>query len=122
MRRLDRRVTIQRKTVTQDESGQEIATWTAIAHRRPAFVAPVRGEERFAAQQVIARQQTTFTMRWSETVADVSPLDRILYPPPSDQNAQSPAVDTIYDVIEVVEVGRRDGLRIMAARRAEIAA
>ena len=117
--RLDRRIDIERKTVTQDEFGEEIVTWAKIVQRRAASVTPVRGEERFASDQFIAEQQVEFRIRYSSTVADVNPLDRIIYPASSD--ADSPELEPqIFDIIEVSEIGRREGLKIVAARRAEI--
>lgn len=115
MRMLDRRIDIERKDVTSDEYGQEVPGWTKIAQRRPAAVRPVRGDERFEAEQFVARQQTEFIMRWALSIAELSPLDRIIYPA-----GMAPTDAEIYDIIEVVEVGRREGFRVVAARRAEV--
>lgn len=117
MRMLDRRIDIERKSASQDGYGQDVDNWTKIATRRPAAVKPVRGDERFTSEQFAAFQQVEFTIRWATSVADVSPLDRIIYP-----SATNPAdVDdpNVYDIIEVSELGRREGLRIIGARRAE---
>lgn len=117
MRTLDRHIDIERKGSSQNGYGQEVDSWTKIATRRPAMVKPVRGDERFTAAQFVARQQVEFTIRWAASVSDVSPLDRIIYP-----SATDPAeVDdpNVYDIIEVDELGRREGLKIIAARRAE---
>lgn len=121
--RLDRLITIQRKSVTQDAYGQEIATWTALADRRAASVTPLRGEERFTAAQWMAKQQVEIRVRWSASIADLNPLDRIIYPAlevdvsPLDE----PLEHEIYDIIEASEIGRREGFKISAARRAEVA-
>lgn len=117
---LDRRITIQRKTVSQAPSGQEIDTWVAVSHCRPARVTPLGGSERFGADQFFARQQVEIEIRWSSIVADLNPLDRIVYPAPADPSEQSPAESQIYDIMSVDEIGRREGLLIKAARRAEI--
>jgi SPP1 family predicted phage head-tail adaptor len=117
MRTLDRRIDIERFSHVQDGTGQEVEAWSKIATRRPAAIKPVRGDERYTAAQFVARQQVEFTIRWAAIVADLSPTDRIIYP-----SATSPAdVDApnVYDIIEVSELGRREGLRIIAARRAE---
>lgn len=116
---LDRKVTIQRRTVTQDAAGQEVVTWSAIAHRRAAAIATLTADERFAANQFIAREQVAFEIRWSSSVADVNPLDRVLYPPPADEDEQAPTATTIYDILAVEEIGRRRGLKVTAARRTE---
>jgi len=117
MRGLDRKIDIERKTAVSDGYGQGIETWSKIATRRSAWVAPVRGDERFTSEQLVARQQTEFRVRYSSEIADLSPLDRIIYPATSI----IPRSHEIYDIIEVAELGRREALRIITARRAEIA-
>jgi SPP1 family predicted phage head-tail adaptor len=117
--RLDRRIDIQRKTATQDEFGQEVEAWGDLtAEPEWASVSALRGEERFTADQFVAREQVEFRVRWSQALADVNPLDRILYPPASASPAD-PDPSTVYDIMAVHELGRRQGLRILAARRAE---
>jgi head-tail adaptor len=117
MRGLDRLITIERFTATRDSYGEEVKTWVALDARRPALVQPLTGDERFTSDQFLARQQVTFTIRWSENVADLSPLDRIIYPP-MEEGSPAPVMQ-VYDIIDVQETGRREGLRISAARRAE---
>lgn len=118
--RLDRRITIQRRSVTYSDSGEPQETWAALSERRPASVSPVSGEERFTGEQYVARQQTEFRIRWSEDLAALTPLDRIVYP--ADDATASPEVTgSIYDVMAVHELGRREGLRILAARQVDVA-
>lgn len=119
MRGLDRKIDIERRTETQDDYGQPVEQWTKVATRRSAKVIPVSADERFTAEQFIARQQTEFRVRWSSALADLNPLDRIIYP--SSTDVDSPGQEPkIYDIIEVAELGRRDALKIVAARRAEV--
>jgi hypothetical protein len=73
-------------------------------------VGPVRGDERFAVPQILAKEATEFQIRWSSTVADVHPQDRVLYPPGSG------AAVAVYDIAAVHEIGRREGLRLIAER------
>jgi SPP1 family predicted phage head-tail adaptor len=118
--RLDRRITIQRKIVTSSPSGQPIETWVDLDPRRWASVNPVSGDERFTEPQLAGKQQTEFQVRYSADVASLTPLDRIVYPaiePASPPPEIPPA--TIYDVLAVHEVGRREGLRIITSRRAD---
>lgn len=116
--RLDRRIDIETFTATQLPSGQQVESWSKLVSRRAASVTPVGGGERFTADQFVARQQVEFRIRYSSVVANVSPLDRIIYPASTD--AESPSLEPqIYDIIEVSEIGRREGLRIIAARRSE---
>jgi head-tail adaptor len=109
---LDRKITIQRHSITYSSSGEPIETWADLAVRR-ASVLPVRGEERFGGDQWVAKEQMEFRVRWSADVADVSPLDRVIYPVGTVETANT------YDVMAVLPMGRHVGLRIMAARRAD---
>lgn len=111
--RLDRKITIQRRTTTLSDLGEPIETWGTLATRRAEYI-PVRGDERFGGEQWIAREQVEFRVRWDESIANLSPLDRVIYPvgTPTDANT--------YDVMGVLEVGRYDHFRIMAARRADV--
>jgi head-tail adaptor len=118
--RLDRKIDIQRKSVSLSASGAPIETWSNLAARRWASVSPVSGDERFQQPQLLARQQTEFLVRWSQVVADLSPLDRVIYPPVADTSPPTEIPTTsIYDVLEVHEIGRREGLKIIAVRRAD---
>lgn len=111
---LDRVISIERRTDTRDEVGQPIPTWERIGTTRWAMKRPVGGTERFSADQFIAREQVEFTVRWAEDLASLSPLDRIVYPAVSEPtNAQ------IFELMAVHDLGRKEGLRIMTARRSE---
>ena len=103
---MDRRITLQRKSSTPSSSGDPVVTWAALATVW-ANVSPVRGDERFTDPQYAAKEQTDFRIRYSSDVADLSPLDRILY-----QSAT-------YDILAVHELGRRETLQIIAFRRAD---
>jgi SPP1 family predicted phage head-tail adaptor len=119
--RLDRRIDIERKTVTHSPSGQPVETWSLVS-RRSASVTPLSGDERFSAPQYVAREQVQFEIRWSADVATVQPKDRIVYPAidTSLSPAPVPAERDIYDIFYIAEVGRRRGLRIVAVRRADV--
>lgn len=118
MRGLDRKIDLERKTVTLDAYGQEVETWTKLKTRLSATLRVISGSERFEAQQWIAMQQVEFRIRWSNAVADLNPLDRVIYPASSD--AESPALEPqIYEILQVSEMGRREALQIIAGRRAE---
>jgi head-tail adaptor len=117
--RLDRQITIQRKTVTQSASGDPVETWATLA-RRWASMDKLSGDERFNAPQILAQQQTEFQVRWSGDLAGLSPLDRIVYPALADASPEpTPTAGSIYDVLAVHEIGRREGLQIVAVRRAD---
>jgi head-tail adaptor len=115
MRTLDRFIDIQTLTTVPDPVGEPIETWTSIDARRPASYKPINGTERFISDQFVARQQAEFIIRWSVNVSMLNPLDRLIYPA-----GDSPILDEdIWDIMDVQELGRQDGLRILAARRAE---
>jgi head-tail adaptor len=114
--RLDRLIRIERKTVTQAATGQEVETWAALGpSKHAASVRTVRGDERFLAQQFIAREQTEFQVRKFTEIEDLNPLDRIVYP----ATTATPPTSSIYDILAVHELGRGEGFKIIAARRAE---
>jgi head-tail adaptor len=112
---LDVRIALQRKATSYSSSGSPVDVWSTLVERWSA-VDPVRGDERNAAQQWVAREQTKFTLRWSAAIDDLSPLDRVIFP--ADDAANSPISSrSVYDVIEVHQEGRNDKVVIMAARR-----
>jgi SPP1 family predicted phage head-tail adaptor len=100
---LDRRIVLQRPEATQDEHGEPVTTWVTVAEVA-AEVRPLRGVERFAAQQTVARVDTRFRIRW---MPGVVPTWRIVF----DRRS--------YDVDAVLEIGRREGFEILAQGRAE---
>jgi SPP1 family predicted phage head-tail adaptor len=117
--RLDRKIRIQRKTVALDGAGDPVETWSDLVGSVWASVAPVSGDERFSVPEISASQQTEFQVRWSSTVAGLTPKDRILYPVPANTSPEVIPDATIYDVAAVHEIGRRRGLRIIAVRRTD---
>ncbi len=120
---LDRFVTIMRKSTTYAEDGQPLESWAVLGNlRRPAGVAPIAGDERLTTEQVAATQQTKFRLRYSEDLADVSPLDRVIYPAMTGE--ASPEIipnSHIYDVLEAPQLGRLDAIEIVARRRTDTA-
>ena len=117
---LDRRVTLMRKTETQSPSGEPIVAWGILAASRAASVAPVSGSERSVAPQVVAQEQVEFRVRWSSDIADLTPRDRIVYPALDPEEPAAEIPDThIYDLLAVHEIGRREGLRLIAYRRTD---
>ena len=117
--RLDRMITIQRKTETQSDSGFPVEEWSNLVARRPASMSPVKGDERYGGEQYVAEEQTEFRVRYSSNIAALTPQDRIIEPA---LQADSPSAETrrVYDVLAVHEIGRREGLRIIASRRADV--
>ena len=103
---LDRRITIQRKTVTQDDYGQEVETWADFAEVWAAQK-PMRGNERFAVQQLLGTGVMTFQIRYRPDLAP-SVEDRIEYDGRS------------WDITDVRELGRRESWEIDAKARTDV--
>lgn len=103
---LDRSIVIQARTETLDSYGEPVYTWAKIHADDilPARIAPQRGGERFTAQQTIGKFVTTFRIRYR---IDVTVLNRIVY---DSRN---------WDIQDVREIGRREGLEIDATARSE---
>lgn len=121
---LDRRITIQRKSVTYSGSGSPVETWAAIGPlRRAASMFPVRADERFSGPQIVGLEQIEFRIRYSADVAALQPQDRVIYPAIAEGSPEGePAVRDIHDILAVHELGRREGLRIITQRRADVTA
>jgi SPP1 family predicted phage head-tail adaptor len=95
---LDRRIAILEKVVTQNDDGEEIAHWFKLATVW-AFVQQQSGREFFASQQTLEDRRILFRIRWRP---DLTVLNRIAYR------------GEIFDIQEVRELGRREGLDLYA--------
>ncbi len=112
---LDRRIALQRSVNTLSSSGSPIENWSTLVTIW-SEVSPLTGVERNASEQWVAREQVKFTIRWSLAVADLSPLDQVVFP--SDDASVSPTPPrSVYDIMAVNEKGRHESLIILAARR-----
>jgi head-tail adaptor len=116
---LDRRVTLQRVSYTSSPSGEPEESWASLATNRAASVQPVHGDEVLGGEQARARQQVEFHVRWSRDIADLSPLDRVVYPAGAATDSPS-QTSSVYDILAVHELGRHDMLRVVAARRPDV--
>lgn len=122
--RLDRRITVQTRATTRSGSGAIGEAWTTLGSaRRPASVALAKGDERLRERQDVASQDWEFRVRYSEQLAALTPLSRIIYPALSDAEAGDsefvPSDQRIYDVQSVAEIGRREGQTILTRRRTD---
>lgn len=66
--RLDKRVTLQQATSARDGHGQPVQTWSPVATVWAA-IHPLRGGERFAAQQFAAETTHRVTIRYRSGVS-----------------------------------------------------
>lgn len=97
---LDRRITIQSKSVTQSDSGEEAATWSDFATVWAEKIEN-RGNERFVAHQFLGHPVKTFRFRWSRSVAqELTDKHRIIFD------------DRAFDITDIREIGRRVGIEI----------
>jgi SPP1 family predicted phage head-tail adaptor len=102
---------IQRATIEVSPSGSPIETWNTIATVW-AKVEQQSGREFFATAQEVSERKTVFRMRY---MPDLTVLDRVIYPevdlgsPPED-----PPAANVYDISEVRELGRREGIELHA--------
>ncbi len=119
--KLDRKVTLQQRAAGQDTAGEEVDSWITVGkERRAASYRPLRGSERFQDEQLIAREQVEFKLRLSAAVNATNPRYRVIYPAlAAGETIGDVSDDRIYDVLAVHELGRREGLQLMAVRRAE---
>lgn len=89
--KLDRRITIQRSSVTYNDFNEPIKGWTDVATVW-AQQRPNRGGERFTAQEIYGQSGMTFHIRYR---ADLRVDDRILYQ------------GNVWNIVDIREVGRR---------------
>lgn len=104
---LDRLLTIERKTVTEDPFGGEVEDWQPLMQHISASVEEIPDGEVWRAGQVQATVTNRFQIRWSPAAATITPLDRVIYQ------------GRTYDINRVKELQRRRGVEITAASRGE---
>jgi SPP1 family predicted phage head-tail adaptor len=100
---LDRTIELQSVATAPNSFGELVETWTTFASPAAAIV-PTRGNERFTAQQLVGHAVTTFRIRYR---TGLTVLNRIVY-----DGRQ-------WDIHDVREIGRREGLEIDASARSE---
>jgi hypothetical protein len=76
----------------------------------------VTGIERYGSAQLEAREQIEFQLRWAADLADLRPEDQIIEPA-SDAAVNPVPQRSTYDIFAVLEIGRHEGLRVLALRR-----
>lgn len=100
--KLDRSIVIERATTTVDDAGTPTETWSTVALLR----AELRSNAADATSHesgAVTTTTRTFRTRW----ADVLVGDRVVY-----------RSDT-FEVVEVVEIGRREGLDLRCQKRGQ---
>lgn len=107
--KLDRKITLQRATITQDSgSGENVETWATLgpgsifASRRRASA-----RETLAAAEIAGEVSDVFEIRYDSSWADLDVRDRLVFE------------GRTYNIASVDEIQRREGFRIGASARAE---
>lgn len=98
---MDRRIRIERATEVDDDFGGKTKTW-ALLIEVWAQVDFGTGNEARTDMEVKAEQRRTFKIRWLE---GLTVTDRVVY---ESRN---------WEILDVAELGRRDGLEIAAIAR-----
>lgn len=101
---LDRRIVIQRATITYDGLNNPQQSWATLATVWASKL-DLYDSERLAAKEVGADMTTRFQIRYSTTVSGVNPKDRLTY------------AGKTYSIVNVKEIGREQGLEITANAR-----
>lgn len=105
--KLDRRIRIERFTSTTGELGGEIKAWTTLATRWASYE-PLSDGERFRAGETAATATARFVIRHSAEVADVGPLDRVVFK------------GVVYEIVHAKETGGRGvGIELTCKARAD---
>lgn len=107
--KLDRRIALQRYSTTKNEFNEDVPAWSTFATVW-AGKSYRRANETTTADEIAAIRVLRFEIRWSSPLEDLNPKDRIEYPIGSG---------TLFDITEVNEIGRREGLEIFATARAD---
>jgi len=95
-------------TASQDTFGEDDAGYTLLG-TRDAAIEPLKGNERFVAQQLDPNLSHKITMRWDSTVATLTPKGRLV---------MMSSTSRVFDVQSIINVDERDHtLEIMAMER-----
>lgn len=107
--KLDRRITIQTRAVSYDADGGEVITWDNTREQWAERETP-GATERFVDAQRVANVDTLFRLRWNDDVMNntTALTNRIMYR------------DRWYEILAVVEIGRREGIWIACTSRADM--
>lgn len=93
---LTRRLLLEEPVVSQNETGEEIATWAPLGEVW-ATIEPIRGREALVAGANLSIMDTKIVLRWSPTVDAITTKWRASYR------------DTIYNIVSIahIRIGRR---------------
>jgi len=98
--KLDRRIEIQSRSVTQNSYGEAIISYSTVATVW-AEVLPLSGRELFAAAQKYPEAQMKIRIRYR---TGINETNRIVFE------------STNYDIIHISEIGRKEGLEFIVKK------
>lgn len=96
--RLSRRIEIQQATVTLDNVGGEVRTWSTVV-RCWAQSRSITARERFASEQIREAREEVFIIRYRK---DITPEMRIVFQ------------EKKYRIVGLAEIGQKSALEITA--------
>lgn len=99
--KLDRKITIQFRSISQNDYGEAVAAFSSSASVWAMLETKASGKEKVRDGLETSQQNVNFLIRYSTDVNDVTAGDRVLY------NSQ------YYDIESVQEVGRNLSLRLI---------
>jgi len=103
---LDRRVQFRRGTLV-DDGFASVPAWADFGAPVWASKTDVSDGERYRANEVAASVTARFVVRYSPFTASISPADRMV------------CAGREYDITNIKEIGRREGLEMTASARAD---
>ena len=104
---MDRRIGIERATLTTNAYGERVETWGALATVWADVTYRVGGSESIQSEQIFSEQRVNFTIRYSNTLSNLKTSDRVTYN------------NEIYQIEGVQEIGRNEGIRLITTLRGE---
>jgi len=104
--RLDRRVQFTRATLADDGLASS-EVWADYGEAVWASKQDLRDSEKWRAGEVAASVTTRFQVRWNSITETVTPKDRLT------------CDGREYDIVGVKEIGRREGIELTCAARAD---
>jgi len=101
--RLDKVLTLQKRTLTANDYGEEVPSYSTLATVWGRKI-EVGGNEKYASLQVVGEIDCKFRIRYR---SDLTTVNRVVC------NSET------YDIKSIIEIGRREGLELLATRRSD---
>ena len=106
--KMDRRIVIERATLTTNTYGERAESWGTLATVWAEISYKYgSGTESIQSDQILTKQPVSFIIRYSATTNGVNPTDRVSYG------------GDLYQIEAIQEIGRAEGLRVVTTLRGE---